>query len=318
MTNRESAEDPNRPAPTTAVTLCGLELTNPTILASGLVGISGSACVFAAQNGAGAITPKSIGPSNREGHANPVLTEFDGGFLNAVGLPNSGADASLDELASAMERAGVPIIVSIFGGTKEDYGTVARKLSELQPSMFELNLSCPNTTDDFGTPFATDAVEASEVVRIVKQSTDVPVSAKLAPNVPDIAAIAKAVVDAGADAISAINTMPGMAIDVRMSRPVLHNRQGGVSGHALRPIALNCVYQLYRAVDVPIIGIGGIATGEDAVEMIMAGATAVGIGTGVYYRGIDVFRKVTDEMLAFMQAEGYQRVDEMRGLAHRD
>ena len=304
-------------APTSRVALCGLELANPTILASGLVGISGAACVHAARNGAGAIVPKSIGPRDREGHANPVLTELEGGFLNAVGLPNSGAEAGLGELEFAIRQAGVPIIVSIFGGTKEEYGIVAAKLAELEPAMFEVNLSCPNTADDFGTPFALDPAEAAAVIRIVKERTTAPVSAKLAPNVPDVRVIAEAVVDAGADAISAINTMPGMAIDARMARPTLHNKQGGLSGHGLKPIALNCVYQIYQAVDVPIIGIGGVSTGEDAAEMIMAGATAVGIGTGIYYRGIDVFRKVNDEPLGLMAEEGYASIDEMRGIAHR-
>ena len=145
----------------TTVELCGIKLANPTMLASGLVGISGAACVYAAKNGAGAIVPKSIGPVEREGHNNPVLTEFEGGFLNAVGLPNAGVDNSLGELEIAMKNAGVPVIPSLFGGTIEEFAEVAKKLSTLKPKMLEVNLSCPNTANDFGRAFALDKNDAA-------------------------------------------------------------------------------------------------------------------------------------------------------------
>lgn len=296
--------------------ILGVKLRNPTILASGIVGISGAACCYAAKNGAGAIVPKSIGPREREGHNNPILVEFKGGFLNAVGLPNAGIDNSLGEIEFAMKNAGVPVIPSVFGGTKEEFAMVAEKMSTLKPKMIEVNLSCPNTTNDFGTPFALVPEDAAKVIRMVKGRTKVPIIAKLAPNVPDIKRVAKAVEEAGADAISAINTMPGMAIDVKTAKPVLHNRQGGVSGHAIKPIAVNCVYDIYETVKIPIIGIGGVTTGEDAVEMIMAGAVAVQIGTAIYYRGIDVFRKVSNEIKQFMEENGYGTIKEMVGLAH--
>ena len=294
-------------------------MKNPTMLASGLVGISGAACVFAAQHGAGAIVPKSIGPREREGHNNPILVEFQGGFLNAVGLPNAGVDQSLSELEFAMKHCadkGVPVILSLFGGTKEEFGEVAKKLSTLNPAMLEVNLSCPNTASDFGRAFALDAQHAADVIRIVKQNTMAKVSAKLAPNVPDIKEIARAVVEAGADAITATNTMPGMVIDVATGKPVLQNKEGGISGYAMKPIAVRCIYDLYKTVKVPIIGSGGVTTGNDAIEMIMAGATAVQIGTGIYYRGIEVFKKVTEEMIAFMKKEGYTSLHKIRGLAH--
>ena len=298
--------------------ILNLKLRNPTILASGIVGISGAACCYAAKNGAGAIVPKSIGPREREGHNNPILVEFKGGFLNAVGLPNAGIDNSLSEIEFAMKNAGVPVIPSIFGGTKEEFGAVAEKMATLKPQMIEVNLSCPNTASDFGEAFALNANEAADVIRIVKSKTKIPVIAKLAPNVPSIKKIAKAVEEAGADAISAINTMPGMVIDVKTAKPVLHNKQGGVSGHAIKPIAVNCVYDIYKTVEIPIIGIGGVTTGEDAIEMIMAGAVAVEIGTAIYYRGIDVFKKVTEEVAQFMEENGYPTIKEMVGMAHRD
>ncbi|MEK6837805.1 MAG: dihydroorotate dehydrogenase [Nanoarchaeota archaeon] len=300
-----------------STSILGVKLRNPTILASGIVGISGAACCYVAKNGAGAIIPKSIGPREREGHNNPILVEFKGGFLNAVGLPNAGIDNSLGEIEFAMKKAGVPVIPSIFGGTKEEFGMVAEKMATLKPQMIEVNLSCPNTASDLGEAFALSETAAADVIRIVKNKTKIPVIAKLAPNVPSIKRIAKAVEEAGADAISAINTMPGMVIDVKTAKPVLHNKQGGVSGHAIKPIAVNCVYDIYEAVKIPIIGMGGVTTGEDAVEMIMAGAVAVEIGTAIYYRGIDVFRKVSDEIKLFMEQNGYSTIKEMVGIAHK-
>ena len=297
--------------------ILNVKLGNPTMLASGIMGVSGAACCFAARNGAGAIIPKSIGPREREGHNNPILVEFKGGFLNAVGLPNAGIDNSLGEIEFAMKNAGVPVIPSIFGGTKEEFGMVAEKMSTLKPQMIEVNLSCPNTASDFGEAFALSEKAAGDVIRIVKSKTKVPIIAKLGPNVSSIKRIAKAVEEAGADAISAVNAMPGMVIDTKTASPVLHNRQGGVSGHALKPIAVNCVYDIYSAVKIPIIGIGGVTTGEDAIEMIMAGAVAVEIGTGIYYRGIDVFSKVSAEIKKFMQENGYGTIKEMVGIAHK-
>lgn len=297
--------------------ILNVKLSNPTILASGIMGVSGASCCFAAKNGAGAVIPKSIGPREREGHNNPILAEFKGGFVNAVGLPNAGVDNSLGEIEFAMKNAGVPVIPSIFGGTKEEFGMVAEKMATLKPQMIEVNLSCPNTASDFGEAFALNADTAAEVIRIVKSRTKVPIIAKLAPNVPSIKRIAKAVEEAGANAISAINTMPGMAIDVKIGKPILYNKQGGVSGHAIKPVAVNCIYDIYEAVKIPIIGIGGVTTGEDAVEMIMAGAVAVEIGTAIYYRGIDVFRKVSDEVKKFMEENGYSKVNDMIGIAHK-
>ncbi len=303
--------------PDISTKILNVKLANPTILASGIMGVSGASCCYAAKNGAGAVIPKSIGPREREGHSNPILVEFKGGFLNAVGLPNAGIDASLPEIEFAMKNAGVPVIPSIFGGTKEEFGIVAEKMATLKPQMMEVNLSCPNTASDFGEAFALSEKAAAEVIRIVKSKTKIPIIAKLAPNVPNIKRIAKAVEEAGADAISAINTMPGMVIDAKTAKPILHNRSGGISGHALKPVAVKCVYDIYETVKIPIIGIGGVTTGEDAVEMIMAGAVAVEIGTAIYYRGIDVFRKVSEEVRQFMQQNGYSTIKEMVGIAHK-
>ncbi len=300
-----------------SVNLFRTRLKNPTMLASGIMGVSGASCCYAAKNGAGAVVMKSIGPREREGHNNPIIAEFKGGFLNAVGLPNAGVENSLGEVEFAMKNAGVPVIPSIFGGTKEEFGVVAEKMETLKPQMIEVNLSCPNTASDFGEAFALSEKAAAEVIGIVRDRTKAKIIAKLAPNVPDIRRIAKAVEAAGADAITATNTMPGMVIDVKMAKPILHNKSGGVSGPALKPIAVKCVYDIYETVKIPIIGVGGVTTGEDAVEMIMAGATAVQIGTAIYYRGIDVFKKVSSEIEQFMKENSYSKISEMTGIAHR-
>src|SRR3989338_5731958 len=201
-------------------TICGTKLQKPTMLASGIVGISGAALVFAANNGAGAVVSKSIGPRDREGHNNPVLAEFEGGFVNAVGLPNSGVENTIDEIKFAIKNSPSPVIASIFGGTKEEFGFVAEHISEAKPPLIEVNLSCPNTVSDLGLPFALDAGDAADVIGIVKDSTKIPIIAKLAPNVPNIKIIAEAVEQAGADAISAVNTIPGMIIDAKTGKPV--------------------------------------------------------------------------------------------------
>ncbi len=296
--------------------LCGIRLDNPTILASGIVGVSGSALVFAAKNGAGAVTSKSIGPREREGHDNPILVEFENGFVNAVGLPNAGAENTVDEIIFAVKNSHSPVIASVFGGTAEEFGSVAAIISGAKPALIEANLSCPNTTKEFGRPFALDAKAAASAIQSIKNSTKIPVIAKLAPNVPDIKEIALAVTEAGADAISAVNTMPGMIIDIETAKPILHNKSGGVSGPAIKPVAVKCVYDICEAVDLPVIGIGGVTYGADAIELIMVGATAVGIGTGVYCRGIDVFRKVAEEITQFMDSHGYSRIKDMVGVCH--
>ncbi len=296
--------------------ICNVHLSNPTILAAGIIGVSGAALVFAAKNGAGAVIFKSIGPREREGHNNPVLVEFEGGFINAIGLPNAGVENTIDEIRFAVKNSPTPVIASVFGGMKEEFGFVANRISEAHPALIEVNLSCPNTTSDFGMPFALCASDAASVIEIVKNNTNIPIIAKLAPNVPNINPIAKAVAAAGADAISAINTMPGMAIDIKTAKPILHNKSGGISGPAIKLIAVKCVYDIYEAVDIPVIGIGGVSCGKDAVELIMAGAAAVQIGTGVYYRGADIFRKVSQEIEEFLSENGYSKIKDIIGAAH--
>ncbi len=295
-----------------------LRLRNPVVLASGILGTSADVLERVARAGAGAVTAKSCGPTPRTGHPNPVAVDWGHGLINAIGLTNPGAEEEARMLAEArarLEPLGVPLIASIFAGTVAEFGDVARIIAAARPHLIEVNISCPNVADEFGTPFAATCESAAAVTEAVKRAAgDIPISIKLAPNVPNIGRIAAAVVEAGADAITAINTMPGMLIDAEAGRPVLSNRMGGVSGPALKPIALRCVYEIARAVRVPIIGTGGVTTGRDAAEMLMAGATAVGVGSAVWTRGVEALGEIAAELAAFMAQEGYPTLATMRGL----
>jgi dihydroorotate dehydrogenase (NAD+) catalytic subunit len=296
----------------------GLRLKSPLVLASGIIGTSSDLLERAALCGAGAVTSKSCSLEPRLGHPNPIGMEWAGGIINAVGLTNPGADEEVRMLVEAKARLsplGVLLIASIFASSVEQFGQVAAIISQAQPDLIEVNISCPNVADEFGTPFAGSTESAAAVTEKVKISTHIPVCVKLAPNVPSIARIAAAVVKAGADAITAINTMPGMIIDARAGSPVLSNRMGGISGAALKPVALRCVAEIRQAVEVPIIGTGGIMTGLDAAEMLMAGATIIGIGSAVWYRGPEVFNAINAELVEFMKNEGYPNLESMRGRA---
>jgi dihydroorotate dehydrogenase (NAD+) catalytic subunit len=303
------------PDPKLACEFLGFRLRTPLVLASGIIGTSATLMARAAHNGAGMITAKSCGPTPRQGHPNPVALDFGGGLINAIGLTNPGAAAEaqlLTETRARLQPLGVPLIASIFAGTVAEFGQVARIVAASEPDMIEVNISCPNVGDEFGTPFAGTCQSAAAVTAAVKQAVTCPVAVKLAPNVPDIARIAAAVVEAGADAITAINTMPGMVIDAVSGRPILSNRVGGISGPALKPIALRCVYEIAQAVSTPIIGTGGVSTGRDAAEMLMAGASAVGVGSAVYLRGVSALQEIGQELADFMTRHNLLTIESLR------
>jgi dihydroorotate dehydrogenase (NAD+) catalytic subunit len=307
--------------PELAVDLCGVRLSNPLILAAGILGTGAGLLERVATAGAGAVTAKSCGPEPRAGHPNPTVLDWGHGLINAIGLANPGVEemaAILKDTKGRLQPLGVPLIASIFAETMEGFAEVARRVSKAEPDFVEVNISCPNVAAEFGRPFAADPDSAAAVTRAVKGATHLPVIVKLSPNVTDIAKIARAVEAAGADAIAAINTVAGMVIDVHSGRPILANRLGGISGPAIKPIAVRCVYEICQAVRIPVIGIGGVATGLDTAEMIMAGATAVGIGSAVYYRGVEVFGEILGEMSSFMAEQGYESLADFRGMAHED
>jgi dihydroorotate dehydrogenase (NAD+) catalytic subunit len=299
-----------------SVNLCSIPLANPTILASGILGTTKAFLKRVTENGAGAVTIKSISTEPREGHKNPTVITFEAGMLNAVGYSNPGVGAAAREFSN-LQDINAPVIASVIGMQKGDFVRVVEGLSGSQFSAIEIPLSCPHTPGfgllaGQGTPEATFAITAE-----VRKVTRLPIFVKLSPNIPEICTIAKAAEDAGANAITAVNSMgPGMIINIEAQRPVLSFKVGGVTGDALRPIAVRCVYDLYKAIKIPIIGVGGISTGRHAIEMMMAGASAVGIGTGVYYRGIDVFKKMCDEMTQWMEENGIDNVNKIVGVAH--
>jgi dihydroorotate dehydrogenase (NAD+) catalytic subunit len=308
--------------PNLAVELCGVPLPTPLVLASGILGTEAELMARVARSGAGAITAKSCSLGPRTGHPNPTVVAWEHGLINAVGLANPGVEAEVEELVRTKELLrplGAALVASVFADTVQNFARVAARVAEAKPNLIEVNISCPNVHDEFGTPFAADAVAAAEVTAAVKEAVagQAPVLVKLSPNVADIAAIARAVEGAGADGITAINTLTGMLIDVHARHPILANRTGGLSGPAIRPLAVRCVYEIYQAVGIPIVGTGGVSSGRDAVEMIMAGATAVGVGSAVYGEGPEAFRRIRDEMAALMADLGYGLVEEMRGAAHR-
>jgi len=295
--------------------LCKIKLRNPTILASGILGVTKESVDRIGKNGAGAVTLKSLCHEERNGNKNPTMCSYENVFLNAVGLPGQGIDNAIKEF-KRLDDLSVPVIGSIYGYKIEQFGQVAKKMASLKPAMIEVDVSCPHM--DYGKPYYADPELISKVTKEVKKnSRKIPISVKLSPNVYDIKEIAKAAEKAGADAITAINTASGMKINIDARKPILANKIGGVSGPALKPIAVRCVYEIYEAVKIPIIGTGGVTYGKDAIEMLMAGATAVGIGTGVYYRGIDVFKKICSEMEQWMRKNKVKSLGEIRGCAHK-
>ncbi len=299
-----------------SVELCGHRLRNPTVLASGILGLSHAVLARVARSGAGAVTTKSCSLKPRSGYPNPTILDWGPGLINAVGLSNPGVEVMVEEIQAAKSELaplGVPVIASIFADTIYDFGTVTRFISEAQPDILEVNVSCPNLDDRYQQMFAADPYVSAQVTRRVKRYTDAPVLVKLSPNVTDITKIAEAVVEAGADGITAINSVgPGLIIDVETRRPVLSHGTGGLSGPAIRPIAVRCVRDICQAVDVPVVATGGIQAGRDVVEMLLVGATAVGIGSGIRYRGMDVFEKACLELKAYMVEHGHRTLQSLR------
>ena len=257
-----------------------LTLKNPIIPASGVFGYGREYEKFYPLSLLGGIATKGTTGAKRTGNIAPRVAETPAGMLNSVGLQNPGIDAFIANELPHLLSCDTVILANIAGATAEECAEVAKKLDATDVHMIELNISCPNVKQG-GAAFGTSCAAAAQVTKAVREATKKPLSVKLSPNVTSITEIAKAVVDAGADAVSLINTLLGMRIDLRTRRPVLHNNMGGFSGPAIFPVAVRMVWQVANAVDVPVIGMGGVMTGEDAAELMMAGASAVEVGTAI-------------------------------------
>lgn len=286
------------------------------------MGITSSSWKYCVENGAGAITTKSLWPVEHIGNKNPTIISTEHWTLNAVGVPDAGPEKAKEEIGDFMKEHPVPLIANIIGLSVADFAEIASKIAPLKPDMFEVNLSTPTFLKLRGKLFAEDEKEASAILKAVrKEIGKTPMFVKLTPNVSNIGEIAKACVDAGADGITAINTAgPGMAIDLRSRMPILAAHKGGLSGPALKTIAVRCIAEIYEATGgkTPIIGTGGVYSGEDALELMLAGASLVGIGTAVGDRGIDVFMKVCEEMQLWCTNEGIDNVSDMIGGMHKE
>ena len=297
------------------VELAGLHLRNPTVLASGILGISADSLREVARSGAGAVTTKSVGLEPREGYTNPTVIQVEGGLLNALGLPNPGIKKFSEEIRD-LANLEVPLIVSVYGYSAKECGKVAKIAADSGADAVELNLSCPHAKG-VGAEIGQDPQKIGEVVKEVKANVKVPVFAKLTSSVADITEIARAAASAGADAVTAINTVRAMAIDVETAQPILSNKTGGLSGGAIKPIAVRCVYEIFEAVDVPVVGCGGVRTWRDAVEFMLAGASAVQIGSAIAYEDLAVFKSVSTGVAEYIKEKGFGSVKEIVGLAHR-
>jgi len=298
-----------------SISFAGLTLANPTMLASGILGYSSESLNRIAKGGAGAVVTKSVGTTPRVGYPNPTIVQAESGLINAMGLPNPGIDVFVEEIKYAKTILRVPVIVSVFGYSAEEYAAVAKKATAAGADAVELNVSCPHVKQT-GAEIGQNPKTLQEVVEQVKAAINKPLIVKLSPNVADITQFAQAAVEAGADALTAVNTLKAIAIDTETMLPILSNVKGGLSGAAIKPVALRCVYDIHEQFDIPIIGCGGITNWRDAVEFMLAGACAVQIGSAVA-ADIEVFQAVSKGVEVYLRRKHYGSVKEIVGLAHR-
>jgi dihydroorotate dehydrogenase (NAD+) catalytic subunit len=293
--------------------LAGLKLRNPTMLASGILGMSRFTLEQVASAGAGAVVTKSICSKSEKGYPNPTIVEVDCGFLNAMGLPNPGVESYSDEITEFRKRVNTPIVASVYGGDPEEFAYVASKLERAGAMAIEANVSCPHAKVG---SMGQDPDCVRDVTETIKKAVRIPLFVKLNPNVTSIVEIAKSAEEGGCDGITAINTVRGMAIDIDAYLPILGNRYGGLSGPAIKPIAIRCIYELYENVKVPLIGVGGVDSWEDAAEFLLAGASSVQIGTALM-KGLSIFSEVTTGLQRYMKKKGFRDLSEIIGRAHK-
>jgi len=300
-----------------SVKLPGLNLKNPIIPASGTFGFGEEISEYYDLSILGGIMTKATTLEPRLGNDTPRVAEVYGGMLNAIGLANPGLEAAIDHKFPFLEKYDVEVIANIAGKCVEDYITVAREVSKLKVvKALELNISCPNVKEG-GVAFGTDPNVAADITKKVKAVSQKPVYVKLSPNVTNIVEIAKAVEAAGADGITMINTLTGMKIDLKTGRPLLTNKTGGMSGPAIKPIAIRMIYDVYKNVNIPIIGMGGVMNAEDVLEFLFAGASAVAVGTANLIDPL-ACKKIIEDLPGVLKKYGFNSVKEAIGYAHRE
>lgn len=294
------------------VKIAGKEFKNPVTVASGTFGSGKEYSEFIELSKLGAVTTKGVSNVAWEGNPTPRIAEVYGGMLNAIGLQNPGVDVFIERDLPFLEQQNTGIIVNVCGKTIEDYIEVVERLSESSVDMFEINISCPNVKEG-GIAFGQSPDLVKDITSTLKSRSKKPIIMKLSPNVTDITVMARAAQEAGADAISLINTITGMKIDIHKRKFVLANKTGGMSGPAIKPIALRMVYQAAQVVDIPIIAMGGITTAEDAIEFIMAGASMVSVGTANFYNPYASL-EIVEGIEEYLQQNAISNIAEIRGI----
>lgn len=297
------------------INIAGIEMKNPVTTASGTFGFGEEYAQYIDLSRLGALVVKGTTLQPRRGNPGPRIVETPCGILNAIGLQNPGVETVVGEILPRVKDLNVPVIINIAGDTPGDYGQLARKIDGSGAAGIEVNISCPNVKKG-GMQFGSDPVAAAEVTRAVKANTDLPVIIKLSPNVTSIVQVAESVAEAGADALSMINTLLGMKIDIHSMRPLLGNVMGGLSGPAVKPVAVRAVWQVYQRVQLPIIGMGGITSADDALEFIMAGATAVAVGTANFVNPRATM-DIIEGIETFLRNKGYTDINQLIGKAHQ-
>lgn len=296
-----------------AVSIGKISLQRPAMLASGILGISVEVFGRIYRSGAGAVVSKSLSREPWEGYPNPTIIGIDGGYLNAVGLANPGAPYFAKMIS---QNKDIPIIVSLVGSAEEDFEFMVKQFENIKVTAFELNLSCPHV-EKVGLEVGDDPELVKRIVSKVKSTTNIPVIAKVGLGATDYLDTVGAAVQAGADAITAINTIRAMAIDVESQRPILSHKIGGLSGRAIKPVAIRCVYEISSKYEIPVIGCGGVSSWEDAVEFILAGASAIQVGSVIGDKWLDIFSEINNGVANYMKKKGYSKIGEMVGIARR-
>lgn len=291
-----------------------ITLRNPTMLASGILGISQSIFERLYDENIGGIVTKSISVEPMKGYPNPTIIPLSGGsYLNAVGLSNPGVNAFSEELS---QNKYIPILISLVGSSEKDFAKMIKVFDSLKIIGYEINLSCPHVSK-MGMEVGDDPEAVSKIVRTVRKNTKKPISVKVGVGSVDVIELARTAIDAGANIITAINTLRAMSIDVETMMPILSNRIGGLSGTAIKPIGIRCVYEISKNLKVPVIGCGGISTWQDVVEYMLAGASAVQIGSVLGSAGPRIFNSITKDLKKYIESKGIMKISEIVGIAHK-